>query len=337
MVEKRVVDNVRSILLKESDELQKIYDEVQKLSALLQYHEQDNLVAYYTQEIAREDRIVSNIQRKLNVWIKRLEKEGEKEIKEKLEAINNNLNQILALDGELHQLIKAEDWDGVKRKIREALGDFKSHGVLGLNSILEKLESITAVEKIIPGINIKKLHTIDNPMMTKRSYHSDKIELLSDEPRMSIVYNELSKKKQNFDELKNQVLVDLGAGSFGQAYLTFAQEYGCKAYIAVEPIFYEKLHMRLSQKPGISKAVIAEDMLTFLKRLPNNSVSFIISGVEYLPRPKYINAVKEEIKRTLHKKGVCLIFESQIKTIEGLKRELIFERHDDYFYKYTHE
>jgi len=140
MVSKKVVDNARSILLKESDELQKAYDDVQKLIALLQSHERTNLVAYYTQEIARENRVISNIQRKLNTWIGRLEKGSEERLKEKLESIKNNLNQILVLGGELEKLIKLEDWGGVDEKIKSALGNPKKPGILALQEILNHLE-----------------------------------------------------------------------------------------------------------------------------------------------------------------------------------------------------
>ena len=49
-----------------------------------------------------------------------------------------------------------------------------------------------------------------------------------------------------------------------------------------------------------------EDMLTFLKRLPDNSCSFLCSGMEILDNDEYKDEVNKEIKRALNPDGAYI-------------------------------
>ena len=103
-----------------------------------------------------------------------------------------------------------------------------------------------------------------------------------------------------------------------------------KSYVALEPAFGFDLSEELTyllnpgteDKRGCAKpqqerdrmfqklnkipvAVVEEDMLSFLKRLPPNSVSIWCSGIDIniLPDPNYREAVSKEIVRVLHPRG----------------------------------
>jgi hypothetical protein len=122
---------------------------------------------------------------------------------------------------------------------------------------------------------------------------------------------------------KDQVVVDLGAGSAeGYYYAALAK---AKGYIAVDKYcrdegqipysffkfleehfstcFLKKLASVVKPIPGVE---VSQDMLTFLQRLPDNSVSILTSGIDdcVLPNDDYRYAVEKEIKRVLDPNGV---------------------------------
>lgn len=128
---------------------------------------------------------------------------------------------------------------------------------------------------------------------------------------------------------KDQIVVDIAAGANLFAY-RMVDHAKAKSFIAVEPAFCYDLHNRLFEllSPEIEResasadsqeerfrqnkelnkipvAIVAEDMLGFLKRLPSNSVSVWCSGIDYLviPDQKYRDEVAKEILRVLHPDG----------------------------------
>ena len=63
----------------------------------------------------------------------------------------------------------------------------------------------------------------------------------------------------------------------------------------------------------IPSAVVPEDMLSFLKRLPDDSVSVMCSGIdECILKPAYANEVRKETLRVLSPDGGLLNFASII-------------------------
>ncbi|MBI3420900.1 MAG: hypothetical protein HY006_02450 [Candidatus Sungbacteria bacterium] len=137
--------------------------------------------------------------------------------------------------------------------------------------------------------------------------------------------------KEAFSNLKDQVVVDLGAGSNPRGYY-IANSAKAKGYIGVEPNFYRELAGSLVKnidpkknkhigweggmevKPQyhlnkIPAVVVREDMLSFLKRLPDNSVSILCSGVDGFVlsnERNYRGEVAKEIVRVLSPNGVYI-------------------------------
>jgi hypothetical protein len=131
---------------------------------------------------------------------------------------------------------------------------------------------------------------------------------------------------------KDQVVVDLGSGYRPFGYL-IADQSGSKGYVAVEPAFAAELVNEITRllNPDLDKseifppvielkdkdhilkkiptAVVREDMLDFLRRLPPESVSILCSGIDenVLPDNKfgsdYMEAVAREILRVMHPDG----------------------------------
>lgn len=130
-------------------------------------------------------------------------------------------------------------------------------------------------------------------------------------------------KKAMEEIFKGQIVVDLGSGSTVFGYL-IADRAKAKGYVAVEPVFARDLLYELTNtlnpelasdiahptKPKhklnkIPVAIVEEDMLGFLKRLPDNSVSILNSGVDkfVIPDKAYRNAVAQEIMRVMSPEG----------------------------------
>lgn len=146
---------------------------------------------------------------------------------------------------------------------------------------------------------------------------------------------------------KDQILVDLGPGTSRGGY-DVAVALGCKGYVAVERFWhqqltegsrseyetldrvdalYKKYHFFQTRKGNIKPeihlipaSVAAEDMLTFLRRLPDNSVSVLTSGIDttILVNTEHRREIAKELQRVLSEKGMYMTCASDIST-EGLE------------------
>jgi len=88
---------------------------------------------------------------------------------------------------------------------------------------------------------------------------------------------------------------------------------------------------------GIGKlpiALIAEEMLSALKRIPDNSSSLLVSGIDIgiIPNEEYAKQVQQQIVRVLSPKGVYLGMCSRFK-LDNLQKDEKLS--DSSFYKYT--
>ncbi len=120
---------------------------------------------------------------------------------------------------------------------------------------------------------------------------------------------------------KDQIVVDLGAGQRPLGHLIAAAG-EAKAYIAVEPNHYDHLKERLlggggyhtseHHLPNTPSAVVKSDALSFLKRLPDESVSIFVSGLDdyIITDDKYIEEVEREIARVLNPHGAFISWDS---------------------------
>lgn len=143
---------------------------------------------------------------------------------------------------------------------------------------------------------------------------------------------------------ENQIVVDLGAGNM---YGYYASVHGkAKGYIGVdkfrdlstsyrEPKKVQEMVDKFwgyplgEKRPLIPVAIEVEDMLTFLRRLPDNSVSIISSGhFQLIQNQEYIDEVGKEMERVLIPDGLLVVNdgitvkdESAVKRIAGYSSE----------------
>jgi hypothetical protein len=143
--------------MKEFKQLQKLRDDVVKLEGIMQRPGKDQamLLDHYKEHAQKLERYSERIERRLNVWIRRLEKlviTEEQNLNprdkqyfqlwiNKIEVCKTNLIRILARNGELHKLIneKFPDWKKVEAKINEAFGDNKNPGIRSLMELFRQL------------------------------------------------------------------------------------------------------------------------------------------------------------------------------------------------------
>jgi len=148
-------------------------------------------------------------------------------------------------------------------------------------------------------------------------------------------------------KITGQILVDLGAGNTNLGY-SLSLLLGAAKYVGVEKFAktVKELEKQLSQiniKSGkisldnpavydgrkslkeqkivtvdklIPASVVQDKMLHFLRRLPDNSVSILTSGIhdQLIDNPDYRAAIAVEIERVLHPKGAYISNCSDINT-----------------------
>lgn len=227
---------------------------------------------------------------------------------------------------------RAEADEMKKMKDTGEAKDYKEAGEK-IESENEYKELIRPVSEVIPGINLEGLieENVDGLKYEKAknikehakndlatSYVSDIYIGLADLRKSQEKRTETKEIMNNF---KDKIIVDLGAGDSGMGYMV-ADFIGAKHYIAIEP---NNARMLLN---GISRlreevaswenydynynhtpfSIVQEDMLNFLKRLPNDSVSILCSGIDYeiLPDQKYRDETAEQIERVLDPKGAYI-------------------------------
>ncbi|MEK7587028.1 MAG: hypothetical protein AAB453_04125 [Patescibacteria group bacterium] len=166
------------------------------------------------------------------------------------------------------------------------------------------LEHLTAVDDLIPGINKEKLPSLDSNDVTT----DDRIVKKFTSPDDGFFYRvhdfiirlDIEKIEQLRESFKDKVVVEIGtyhSGGYELACLLSA-----RAYIAVEPNYYnrlihsflqlneekitERVHEVESLKDLDVKSIpfnfVSEDGLTFLRRLPDNSVIPLDIGISDL-------------------------------------------------------
>lgn len=134
-------------------------------------------------------------------------------------------------------------------------------------------------------------------------------------------------------QFNNQIVIDLGCGYHANGY-EFASLVGAKGYIGVDMFHGNRLMenkrafssdetkksiLESAQKMGAGDAMAipvsfsANDILTFLRRLPDNSVSILASGIDknvLNNNGEYIEKINKEIQRVLNDKGIFMSYES---------------------------
>lgn len=203
---------------------------------------------------------------------------------------------------------------------------------------------LVPVEQLIPGIKPPIGKGLENINYRSNDLQDDFVN-----PFLNTQIKNLTWDKGAYEVLgerfKDQILVDLGAGR-SQGYL-IGVLLGCKGYVGVEKFFskqltesvrktslksveanFEKAEFFLeelfqAEKPEmhlVPASIVSEDMLSFLQRLPDSSVSILASGIDehVIPDNNYRAEISKELERVLSRNGMCITYESDIST-GGLK------------------
>ena len=198
------------------------------------------------------------------------------------------------------------------------------------------LMKVADLSEMIPGIDLEGLQSSsDHPLMFLSSrrlsqeeaewnagdmpsqYFDGVMDLLSP----SLTEEEvIERAKKAFDSFDDQIIIDLGAGRTAWPYRILAMPRSPKAYIGVDAseqnadalwhdIGSEQVEFangnRTASESAPPAAVVAEDILTFLRRLPDNSVSIFMGGVDRLliHDQGYWDSMSKEIERVLSSEG----------------------------------
>ncbi|MEK9160716.1 MAG: hypothetical protein AAB440_01610 [Patescibacteria group bacterium] len=187
----------------------------------------------------------------------------------------------------------------------------------------EKL--FVSVSKLVPDIDAADL-THDEESTFERSTRAsfrNNTDIGTDYPAGFVRWLAIdAESAESLNEaLRGQVVVDIGAGRYPFGYL-IADRAGAKGYVGVDAYSASSLAATTQslftdpksrdqevfgsvQPPLITEvSIVEEDMLTFLKRLPDNSVSVFCSGIDSdIINYEYEKQVSEEIKRVLKDDG----------------------------------
>ena len=170
-------------------------------------------------------------------------------------------------------------------------------------------KNLKEIEKIIPGF--------DSETPIQKSKRITEYNLWPTNAPAIVSFAKY-KQKELSDLFSGKTLIDLGCGRNGFGY-SCGKLLRIKNYIGVDPILKyldssELKYLNSFNNKKIKFFGIAEDMLSFLKRLPNDSSNFISSFIDYdiLEGNFYREEVEKEIYRTLHPKGFYLSYASKI-------------------------
>jgi len=180
-------------------------------------------------------------------------------------------------------------------------------------------ELVRPIEDLIPGIKTNGLMTLDTYFEGNKP-KKDLFEGCGNPDGLDFETNAnmfKSNLKIKFGEnfLYDQVLVDLGAGFSPHIHgYKMALELGAKGYVGVEPFNTLGLILNLEdnvklipEHKRIPLSVVPADMIDFLKRVPDKSISVLCSGIDDFILDYYKrNEVAEEMKRVLSPEGVFL-------------------------------
>jgi len=120
-------------------------------------------------------------------------------------------------------------------------------------------------------------------------------------------FHEFLKKK-----LEGKILVDLGCGTeeSREKMISLARRYGVRHLISTDFIYVMKEEEK--DLGDIRVSILNKDMLDLVMRLPHESVSFFLSGIDtdISDNETYNRALAEEMRRALHPNGIAITFQA---------------------------
>jgi hypothetical protein len=188
-------------------------------------------------------------------------------------------------------------------------------------------DRLANLARLVPGIKLNDLRverglirghpSLSEPRMaydgisatrTGTSYAETMLQLLKREIRAGTLHeNPVAYAMSRM--LNGQVLLDLGAGTTPNGYL-LTSEFGIIGYVGVEANHADILvrHMPSDGTATVPSEIVSEDMLHFLRRVPENSVSVMAAGIDCIivPDVQLMSDIEKEIKRVLHPEG-CFV------------------------------
>lgn len=156
-----------------------------------------------------------------------------------------------------------------------------------------------------------------------KNYLDDTYHLFSDIWQKLINQPELPESQaaeKAFKNLKNQVLVELGNGEDPKDFQNFLKAYGPNGYIGIDTInrlrsdrvrrvedYGNIMYHDTDKGDPLEGALIYGDVLRVISRLPDNSVSLTMNGLDsgfvHMDTP-YGQRLMQEIIRVLHPRGI---------------------------------
>jgi predicted methyltransferase len=213
----------------------------------------------------------------------------------------------------------------------------------------EKENLVVSLEEIIPGIIFGDLEknkegyyvssNIPNnvKVFDNASSSTEDLQIITNENRRKRGMETKSINEEEtrliFNLLSDKPLIDLGAG-IQTDVLDLSMQGNSSGYVGVEPNNYKKLNELLNSgkdEKSIPSAVVAEDMLAFLRRLPDSSVNITAFSIDqFVLSPRrvgkdYLVNLYKEIHRVLHPEGALFVNDMSDISPAGLKRRDIYE------------
>jgi hypothetical protein len=136
---------------------------------------------------------------------------------------------------------------------------------------------------------------------------------LNNDIAMAHVLRKMSKVESALESFKDQIIIDLGAGSESGGF-ELACKLGARAYIAVEYCFTPWLVKSLAEsnpENPIPYAVIYSDIAQVLEHLPSNSFAFFIAGIDdclFDDNNKTRSAIERLVPLSRSERGSCLMY-----------------------------
>jgi hypothetical protein len=210
----------------------------------------------------------------------------------------------------------------------------------------EQEKNENSLERILPGIDLHEL-TRDSlgvyyaPQLPETNDFDDNfLGLVAGRVIRPVSENEKRNQEKLRSLVAGRVLLDMGAGAFSNGYRV-AEALGSKAYVGIEPFVGRKLHETIRHdnevslvskgQPHIPFAVVKEGILSFLKRLPDNSACVLTSGIDVFVlrgfeetsgRDSDYGELEKELARVIGIDGVQISYSSDVHPQE-FKKETV--------------